>query len=116
MLLTASCDYFDITRDKDGNKITLISIDLPEFDESYSIRVRELWLNTNPSRPVYVELSGQSVEDDKIITDLGYLKRSFVLDQEKRLFLYLNPNFKVTEQDPVEFTLSGMNSDCLILP
>ncbi len=60
LLLTASCDYFDITRDKDGNKITLISIDLPEFDASYSIRVRELWFNTNPSRSVYVELSGQS--------------------------------------------------------
>lgn len=116
LFLFNSCDFLDPIKDKTGNIIPIISLDLPEFDANYKISMTELNSEEIPPYTVELRIGGEYAENEGIVTDLGYLNRSFSLEGEKKLFLYLNPNMKVSEAHPVTFHVSGINTHCAVLP
>lgn len=100
--------------DDKGNDIPLLRVDLPKFEATYII---EFYTKSgNIERPVDGNISYSITGKDatKLVNEGGRINNSGNINSGGILSLNLDPNIKFPYD--LEFTISGQNSNYLILP
>lgn len=115
-ITSCNIDFDGIGKDDDGNDITLIVLDLPACDVNYTFTAVDavtgaLLTNEFTARitPNTQEAGGLANPDQILVTDA--MKVSLQHQFSGSLELSLNPNIKISQENPVGFTIVAESAD-----